>query len=126
MTEYELGEILHNNYGGLWQAAQMYFTLVSAYLAVAYLVGAKLTKGQNLVVTGLYLVWIAGVIQAQYTTSTQTMRISDELILISSTILPAADKAQTQAGIFSFIVVQVFGVIASLWFMWSLRHHKKE
>ncbi len=126
MTEYELVEILHNNYEALWQAAQMYFTLVSAYLVVAYLVGAKLTKGQNLVITGLYLVWIAGVIQAQYTTSNQTMRISDELISISSTILPLAAKTQTQAGIFSFIFVQVLGVIASLWFMWSVRRSREE
>ncbi len=126
MTEFELGEMLHNNYEGLWQAAQMYFTLVSAYLVVAYLIGAKLGKGQNAVITGLYLVWIAGVIQAQYTTSTQTMRISDQLLSMGSTILPYAAKSQTQAGIYSFIVVQVLGVVASLWFMWSVRHPKTQ
>jgi hypothetical protein len=42
MTEYELGEMLYNTYDGLWQGSQMYFTLFSAYLVIAYLVGTKL------------------------------------------------------------------------------------
>ena len=51
MTEYELGEMLYNTYENLWNSAQMYFTLVSAYLITGYLVGAKLTTQQNKIVT---------------------------------------------------------------------------
>jgi hypothetical protein len=125
MTEYELGEILHSNYAGLWQGAQMYFTLVSAYLVVAYLVGAKLSSGQNAVVTALYIVWVAGVTQWQYTTSTQTLGIIDELLSIESVILPSPAESEVQVVLYGFLVVQVLGILASLWFMWKVRHPKK-
>ena len=122
MTEYELAEILHNNYDGLWQSAQMYFTLVSAYLVVAYLIGSKLSWGQNAVITGLYLVWVLGVVQAQYTTTMQTLLVSDQLLQMGSLIVPPAAKSEIQAGVYSFMVVQIAGILASLWFMWSCRH----
>ena len=126
MTEYELGELLHNNYEGLWQAAQMYFTLVSAYIIVAYLVGAKLSRVQNSIITGLYLVWMVGLIVAQHATSTQTMRVSNELVTMGSALLSEAAYAESMLGVFSFIVVQVLGVMASLWFMLSVRHRRVE
>ena len=47
MTEYELGEMLYNTYDGLWQGSQMYFTLFSAYLVIAYLVGTKLNRAHK-------------------------------------------------------------------------------
>ena len=126
MTEFELGEILHNNYDGLWQGAQMYFTLVSAYLVVAYLIGDKLTRGQNTIVTGLYVVWVAGVILGQYSTSAQMMIVSQELLSIGSKILPDAIRNPTQVGVYSFLVVQFLGVVASLYFMWTVRHPRTE
>ena len=126
MTEYELGELLHNNYDGLWQSAQMYFTLVSAYIVVAYLVGQKLTRVQIGIITGLYLVWVIGITQAHYSTSVQMIQVSDSLLAIGSDILPRAVRDQTRAGVYSFALVQVLGIIASLYFMWSVRHPKTE
>ena len=126
MTEYELGELLHNNYEGLWQGAQMYFTLVSAYLIVVYLIGFRLSRVQISIITGLYLVWMAGVILAQHATSLQTMHVSNELLAQGSSLLPQAAYTESQAGVFSFLVVQVLGIAASLWFMWSVRHPKTE
>ena len=124
MTEYELGEMLYNTYDGLWQGSQMYFTLVSAYLVVAYLVGAKLTNTQNLIVTGLYFVWTVGIIQSQYSTGVQMMGITDQLLSSSSSFLSVDVGAQTKAGVYSFLTVQPLGLCASLYFMWSVRHPK--
>ncbi len=124
MTEYELGEMLYNTYDGLWQGSQMYFTLVSAYLIIAYLVGSKLDKAQNLIVTGLYVVWTVGIIQSQYSTSVQMVGITDLLLSSESTFLPSEVGTQTQAGVYTFLVVQVLGLIASLYFMWTVRRSK--
>jgi hypothetical protein len=126
MTEYELGEMLYNTYDGLWQGSQMYFTLVSAYLIVAYLVGAKLNRTQNAIVTGLYCVWTIGIIQSQYSTSIQMIGITGQLLSSNASFLPTDVGAQTQAGVYSFLVVQMLGLLASLYFMWSVRHPKTE
>ena len=95
MTEYELGEMLYNTYDGLWQGSQMYFTLVSAYLIIAYLVGSKLDKAQNFIVTGLYIVWTVGIIQSQYSTSVQMVGITDLLLSSESTFLPSEAVSYT-------------------------------
>ena len=124
MTEYELGEMLYNTYDGLWQGSQMYFTLVSAYLVIAYLVGSKLDKAQNFIVTGLYIVWTVGIIQSQYSTSVQMVGITDLLLSSESTFLPSEVGTQTQAGVYSFLVVQALGLFASLYFMWTVRRSK--
>ena len=124
MTEYELGEMLYNTYDGLWQGSQMYFTLVSAYLVIAYLVGAKLDKAQNLIVTGLYVVWTVGIIQSQYSTSIQMVGITHQLLSSESTFLPAEVGTQTQAGVYTFLIVQVLGLLASLYFMWTVRRSR--
>ena len=121
MTEYELGEMLYNTYDGLWQGSQMYFTLVSAYLIVAYLVGAKLNRAQNAIVTGLYCVWTIGLIQSQYSTSVQMIGITDQLLSSNSSFLSNDVGAQTQAGVYTFLIVQMLGLVASLYFMWSVR-----
>ena len=126
MTEYELGEMLYNTYEGLWQGSQMYFTLVSAYLVVAYLVGEKLNNTQNLIVTGLYFVWTVGIIQSQYSTSVQMMGITDQLLSSNASFLSVDVGAQTRVGVYSFMTVQLLGLGASLYFMWSVRHPKKE
>ena len=126
MTEYELGEMLYNTYDGLWQGSQMYFTLVSAYLVVAYLVGAKLNRVQNLIVTGLYFVWTLGIIQSQYSTSVQMIGITDQLLSSNASFLSVDVGAQTQAGVYSFLAVQLLGLLASGYFMWSVRHPKTE
>ena len=104
----------------------MYFTLVSAYLVVAFLVGAKLSRVQNLIVTGLYFVWTVGIMQSQYSTSIQMIGITDQLLSLSSSFLSADVGTQTQAGVYSFLVVQLLGLFASLYFMWSVRHPKTE
>ena len=125
MTEYELGEMLYNTYENLWNSAQMYFTLVSAYLITGYLVVAKLTTQQNRIVTGLYLVWILQVIYNQFATLSSTSIITKQLYAMNS-VLTAFAPEQTYITVYSFLFVQIAGVIASIYFMWGIRQHKAE
>jgi hypothetical protein len=55
MTEYEYLD-LAGTYGGLGVSALMgYFSVLSAYFIVAYVVGSFMTRAQVRAVTGLYL-----------------------------------------------------------------------
>ena len=126
MTEYELGEMLYNSYGSLWEGSQMYFTLVSAYLVVSYLVGHKLTRIQNIIITSLYLVWVTGIVDAQRTESLINLGLTDELLLRNSIVMPDQVAVTADFGLYSYIAVQIAGVAASLYFMWTVRHPKTE
>ena len=121
MTEYELGEMLYNTFENLWTSAQMYFTLVSAYLIAIYLVGAKLTTQQNRIVTGLYLLWILQTIYNQFNTLGSTSAIAEQLYAMNSVLVTSA-PAMTNMTVYSFLLVQVMGIVASIYFMWGIRH----
>ena len=125
MTEYKMGELLYNTYDTLCETAQMYFTLVSAYLVVAWLVGKKLTQGQYLIVTALYLFWVAGIIQTQVFTGLSTLQLASSITSQGVFLLKGYGSGTPMIiGIYSFTVVMVCGVFASLYFMWSIRHQK--
>jgi len=125
MTEYEMGELLYNTYDTLWETSQMYFTLVSAYLVVAWLVGDKLTRGQYFIVTALYLFWAMGIIQTQIFTGLGTIRLASRIASQSDLLLiDYGSGAAMFAGIYGFTAVMVCGVVASLYFMWSIRHQE--
>lgn len=123
MTEYEMGELLYNTYDTLWETSQMYFTLVSAYLVVAWLVGTKLTRGQYVIVTALYLFWVVGIIQTQVFTGLSTVNLAASLASNHGILMREyGSGAAMLIGIYSFTLVMVCGVFASLYFMWSIRH----
>ena len=126
MTEFELGEMLHNQFTVMWQAAQMYFTLVSAYLIASYMVGTKLTRQQNAVITSLYVVWVTSVIIGQITSVSAVLRLVNALLAIDSVALGSGTSLETESAVYAFMFVQIAGVLASLWFMWSMRHPKTE
>lgn len=125
MTEYELGEMMHAQSGQMWQAGQMYFTLVSAYLVVGYLAGKKLTRSQVGVITILYLVWIATIVTGQISAGKTYARLEAILFEMGSHAVSSSDF-ETPITIYSFLLVQFAGVLASLWFMWSVRHPKAD
>ena len=103
----------------------MYFTLVSAYLIVSYLVGEKLTRPQHFIVTSLYVIWAIGLVQTQVSTGLGAIRIAGIIENQREYLLGVdADSMVLRLGIFGFTAVMVFGVVASLYFMWSVRNSK--
>jgi hypothetical protein len=123
MTEYEMGELLHNSFDTLWESSQMYFTLVSAYLVVAYLVGNKLTRKQYWIINTLYLFWVFGVIQTQFVAGIGAIKLAGNIANQGKILMGQyANGIVMEFGIFSFTVVMICGVFASLYFMWTVRH----
>jgi hypothetical protein len=54
MTEYELTAILHAVLGNVIAVQGLFFSAITAYLIVAYLVGAKLSRAQVSIVTVVF------------------------------------------------------------------------
>ena len=124
MTEYEVGEMLYNAYSLMTDGASVYFTLVSAYLVASYLVGDKLSSGQLVVVNLLYVIWSVGLINVQYTQLVSVAQFQSALDQFDSSVLVIS--MNTEYSTWGFIVVQITGLLASLYFMWSVRHPKIE
>jgi len=126
MTEFEFRESLAALYGQVSQDSTMCFTLISAYLVVAYLVGARLTITQVIIVNTLSGFW-AGMsifaIHSELSSAAQlTVRFSEAGYLPSSN----GDASNTGYIALAYPAVLFLGVIAAFYFMWSIRHPKTE
>jgi hypothetical protein len=123
-TAYELLDLM-----GTWKAENSIaltglMSLVSGYLIVAYMVGSRLTRAQVLIITGL-LLWFAGVTIFQMSINLRSLIAFNEY-----------DHANFGGGadvlLWSkyarWIVVSgcIAAVLASLKFMWDVRHPKVE
>ena len=56
MTEYEMTDIMMSRFATMTDQAALYFALVSGYLIAAFVVGARLTRLQVIMVKGLFLI----------------------------------------------------------------------
>jgi hypothetical protein len=124
MNEFELGEMLYSAYSLSSDGAAIYFTLVTAYIVASYVVGDKLSTAQMLIISALYVVWSLGLINVQYTQILAVTGFQRELSALGGS--PLLIQQNTQVATWGFIGVQISGMLASLYFMWSIRHPKTE
>ena len=125
MTEYEMTDIIMSRFGHMTDQASLYFALVSGYLITAYIVGARLTRLQVTVVNTLYCLWTVGILGGYINTVSDTIEL--ERAIRGAGATPAAGKiSDSSFAAYSFAIVQAIGIIASLIFMWSVRHPKTE
>ncbi len=124
MTEFEVREVLFNIFDTMSDNAAMYFTLVSAYLATSYVVGRNLSTKQLTIINVLYVVWVLGSINAMYSMLIASNDMYDQLraLGIGTQLRPE----QSNMALGGFIFVQVGGLLASLYFMWTVRHPQTE
>ena len=121
MTEAELWAlIVEYNVASLTTFA-LYLTLISGFLAVAYLAGGKLTRWQTAITSVGFVVSASFFIFAAYG------YMSRAVFLIGKT------SAEYQSGVMASnaaigLVMSIFvlGILASLKFMWDVRHPKAE
>jgi hypothetical protein len=122
VNEVELIELLMDWFAQISTDADRYFALVSAYLLVAYLAGTKLTTFQLAIVNTLFLLWIAGIVAGTFSALEATVIIESRLDAMGSEF----GVGRGAEGLYNFIVIQVGGVVASLFFMWSVRHPREK
>jgi hypothetical protein len=150
MTEYEIADLalssaelitsqyaIGQNQGGLVvDNLTLFYSLLFGYLLAAYAVGKKLSTVQAAILTVLYL---AAVI---YNRFFGFMLLSESMLGVSSwdQMMQATSPSEVataaisspamtadQSGVLAFVTVfVVLAVVASLFFMWSVRHPRDE
>jgi hypothetical protein len=134
MTEYEIADLAISTQAIFWQQwevaqgiagrgldlVQAFGNLLFGYLIVAYFVGAQLTKVQLAILNALYLIWQVRIFLLIYGAFTNAHTILGEMRKISPDYDPATPS---MLGVLALLSVLT---LASLYFMWSIRHPKKE
>jgi len=125
MTEYEMTDIIMSRYAQMTEQASLYFALVSGYLIAAYVVGSRLTRLQVTVINTLYCLWTVGILAGYINTVNDTIKLEQAIRSVRVT-RTAVNISDSTSAAYSFAIVQAIGIIASLVFMWSVRHPKAE
>ena len=122
MTGAEWLEMYQSAYSNAQAASAIHFTLVSGYMVVAYVVGAKLTRLQVTIANLLYICSVTSNL------ASIGFNVRDALLarfyaaeLVAE--LPTVAAPETiSVAIWSVMLVYVALVIGSLAFMWQIRH----
>ena len=122
MNEADLLELLMDWFTQISSDADRYFTLVSAYLVVAYLAGGKLSTLQLAIINSLFLLWVSAIVLGTLSALEATTVIEGKLQVLKSDF----DAGGGAAVLYNFIAIQIGGIAASLFFMWSVRHPRTE
>lgn len=122
MTEAELIEAAMNAGDSTLGNVTAYLSVVSAYLVVAYVVGADLTRLQVFVINVLFVVFGFSFVFAiqtglanHYLFATEILEYRPDYVVYTS---PEVNKL--------LFAIDSGGVLAALYFMWNIRHPKKE
>ena len=122
MSDAELWELILISQGNMGSILGIFLSLISAYLIVAYLVGSTLTRVQSLTVNVLFLV--AGIT----CTIASTAFLSRAAFLLQFTDPKYRSPGTGFIPIAPYIALVLFilGIVASLKFMWDVRHPKSD
>ncbi len=134
MTEYEIADLAVSTqelFIQQWQLGQgaaervfdltqQFGNLLFGYLIVAYFVGAKLTKVQLAILNVLYLIWQLRIFVTLSIVSGNADILLGEMRKISPELTPDAPSVSSAFALLTILI------LASLYFMWSIRHPKKE
>ena len=99
MTEFELTELLLHRMDIAIGFTGMYFTLVSAFLVVSYLIGDKLSTSQLTIISTLYGLWVIGLINAMYNNMVDATSVALELVRMQSISINRSTESAAIAGI---------------------------
>ena len=121
MNEPELVEAANSTFALVVDLLTFYMTITSAYLIVAYIVGAKLSRFQVTVVSVLYVFMGSA---STYALSLWTMRGIYYMAKVQA-LDAAAPINPTPIIPVMIIAALIGGVVTSLVFMWNIRRNSK-
>ena len=125
MTEYELLDLINSTIEGMGTSFTIYLSMVSGYLVVAYLAGNKLTIPQTAIV-GVLFIFSAGLqVWSIYAYQAAVREYLDQKKAFSPLTPYQTGLLQDNGGTI-FALLMTCGIIASLYFMWSVRHPKTQ
>lgn len=125
MTEYEILDIVETVNGNTISATGVYFSVLTAYLLVAYVAGLKLTRYQVAFINTVFLFYNV-VAASNIAVMTQTrIALTQRLLDMSGQERMVSDEAS--AALMSvFILMRIMLVLGAVVFMWQVRHPKTE
>jgi hypothetical protein len=118
LTKYELLEVAGTYHALAVSTLMGYFSILSAYLIVAYLAGGRLGRLQVMVVSGLFLTAALGMTWG----TGAYFYIAQDYLLQSGRRLPITEIQPHEL----FTPVLLLGILCALYFMWDVRHPKTE
>ena len=126
MNEYEAAEVLNGVVGNILSAQAMFFTALSAYLAVAYTVGKQLSKYQVVFVNVVFLLIFLNMSGNQFglfQAATHYVQVVETARSSAVDPVPNMPRSVNTALFFGIRSLLLLGALA---FMWSVRHPKTE
>ena len=122
LTAYELIDLAASMYANSATMYAILLTIVSGYLVVAYIAGAKLKRGQVVIVNALFLITCLTTIAALASFS----QVAQEFAMAG---VEARGREGSLASYFSsyfIFAIDFLIIISCLKFMWDVRHPKTE
>ena len=126
MTEYEVNDALTAIYAQVTADSTTVFSLVTAYLVVAYLVGQKLPRIQLIIVNCLFGGWA---LMATFAVRASMDKATFLIIRMANDgyeMNPTQGVSTNEFFSIAFPFLLFASVIAAYYFMWSVRHPKTE
>ncbi len=125
MTEYELLDVMETVNGNSITATGVYFSILTAYLLVAYVAGLKLTRYQVAFINVIFILYniiaalnLAMMIRVRLILSQRLIEMSGEARMFSD---------ETGAVVIAvFILMRAMLVLGALIFMWQVRRPQTE
>ena len=117
MTDYELIDSAGTFFGLGLTCVMGYFSVLTAYLVAAYVVGSNMSRQQAITITGLYL------IMQLFMTWGATVYLAGGRALIGQLDQIVQQPIGPHLIALPLLVI---GVVAGLKFMWDIRHPKVE
>lgn len=122
MSEFELEDLVTSSSLAAVEVLTVYITITTAYLIAAYLAGRQLSPTQTLIVTVLYVGAATMMTWACFGYSTRAIGFVDQLEMLNPDNRYGAQPFVRN----TILVVQALGIVASLKFMWDVRHPRTE
>jgi hypothetical protein len=122
MTEYELVDITANLAQGGISAISLYFTIITAYMIAAFVIGTRLTKNETVMIS---IIFIAAALFFVYVTGGVLFRQAYFVERLAEIETDTVHFAGVKM-IVTIASIQLLGILISLKFMWDVRHRKIE
>jgi hypothetical protein len=122
MVEAELLEISNMAWGNSIALVGLVITLISGYLIAAYIIGANMTHSQSVIINILYVGFASFLILSFFAFSLGATEL-DTIAYEMSTQRSNEPRAELAYAVGIFMS---FCILASLKFMWDIRHPRSE
>lgn len=127
MSEFELLEVLNGILSNAISQQGIFFTMLSAYIVMAYVAGSRLTTYQAGFVSLVFLVFSAVATVANTSVMIEMNHYTELLREIRGRDLGAGKaKILEDPVVFVLVTIRIAMSLGALAFMWTVRHPKAE